>query len=270
MRKTQVTGLHMGACRDVRTISQGSARRVWIGAGGWYNRWRLSAGARGRTLDAFQHIDKMAGVKQFDRKEVLANAQAVFWSRGYEATSIQDLVDATGINRGSLYGTFGDKLGLFLAVIDHYLETIATPMMAELANPDPRAAIAGMFAALIRRNSDPAFPRGCLITNTSLECPVSGDTIARKIAEAMGQQETAIYRVLHRAQSAGSLAASRDARALARFFLGVAQGLNVVNKAVADPEILRDMVRIAMSVWDTGPTTSTGSRGSRRPSCARN
>jgi AcrR family transcriptional regulator len=133
----------------------------------------------------------MAGVKQFDRKDVLESALAVFWSRGYEASSIQDLVDATEVNRGSLYGTFGDKEGLFLAVIDYYLETVATPMMAELSNPDPRAAIEGMFAALIRRNSDPKFPRGCLITNTSLECPISGDTIARRIAEAMGQQETA-------------------------------------------------------------------------------
>src|SRR5713226_10191483 len=211
----------------------------------------------------------MAGVKQFDRKDVLASAQAVFWSRGYEATSIQDLVDATGVNRGSLYGTFGDKQGLFLAVIDHYLETIATPMIAELANPDPRAAIEGMFAALIRRNSDPAFPRGCLITNTSLECPVSGDTIARKIAEAMGQQETAIYRVLHRAQSEGSIAASRDARALARFFLGVAQGLNVVNKAVADPEMLRDIVRTAMSVWDQGRPAPACLGGTRRRAATR-
>src|SRR5579859_2950589 len=156
----------------------------------------------------------MAGVKQFDRKDVLESALAIFWSRGYEATSIQALVDATGVNRGSLYGTFGDKQGLFLAVIDHYLETVATAMMAELAKPDPRKAIEGMFAALLRRNSDPNFPRGCLITNTSLECPISGNTIARKIAHAMGQQETAIYNVLHRAQTEGSLTPSCDARAL--------------------------------------------------------
>ena len=206
----------------------------------------------------------MAGVKQFDRKDVLESAQAVFWARGYEATSIQDLVDATGVNRGSLYGTFGDKQGLFLAVIDHYLATVATPMMAELSNPDPRSAIEGMFAALIRRNSDPEFPRGCLITNTSLECPISGDTIARKIAEAMGNQETAIYRVVRRAQTEGALAANCDARALARFFLGVAQGLNVVNKAVADPEMLRDMVRVAMSVWTKEDPPARAIVGRRR------
>jgi TetR/AcrR family transcriptional repressor of nem operon len=105
--------------------------------------------------------------------------------------------------------------------------------------------------ALIRRKREPRFPRGCLITNTSLECPTCGDEIARKIAERLGQQETAIYRVLRKAQPQGALNPAHDARALARFFLGVAWGINAVNRTVADPEVLRDMVRSAMSVWDT-------------------
>src|SRR5512146_3133160 len=192
----------------------------------------------------------MAGVKQFDRNEVLDRATALFWTRGYEATSIQDLVEATGINRGSIYGTFGDKQGMFLAAVDRYLETVARSLMVDLSDPDPRRAIERMFDSIIRRNSEPRFPRGCLITNTALECPFSGDLIARKIADAIRQQESGIYRVLRRAQAEGSLAAMLDARALARFFLGVAQGLNVVNKAVADPEMLKDIAITAMRVWD--------------------
>src|ERR1700680_977386 len=128
----------------------------------------------------------MAGVKQFDRNEVLDRAMAVFWQNGYQATSIQDLVDATGVNRGSLYTTFGDKCGLFLAVLDHYAERIARPLMAGLDDPDPRRAIERMFESIIRRNSDPAWPRGCLDPNTSLECPGAGDIIGRKIAERVG------------------------------------------------------------------------------------
>jgi len=127
--------------------------------------------------------------------------------------------------------------------------------MAGLADPDPRRAIERMFDSITRRTSDPKFPRGCFITNTSLECPASGDEITRKIAEAIGQQESAIYRVLRRAQAEGSLASTLDARALARFFLGVAQGLNVVNKAVADPEVLKDMAGVAMSIWDKADRT---------------
>jgi TetR/AcrR family transcriptional repressor of nem operon len=192
----------------------------------------------------------MAGVKQFDQHDVLDRAMAVFWQRGYEATSIQDILDATGINRGSLYATFGDKKRLFLAVLDHYTDKVGDPLIAELAEPDPRRAIERMFEAIIRRTSDPSQPRGCLLTNTSLECPGSGDDISRKIAERLGQLESAIYHVLHRAQAENVLDRAHDCRALARFFLGVAQGLNVVNKATADLAMLKDMVKVAMRIWD--------------------
>jgi TetR/AcrR family transcriptional regulator, transcriptional repressor for nem operon len=192
----------------------------------------------------------MAGVKQFDREEVLERAMAIFWRNGYQATSIQDLVGATGVNRGSLYAAFGDKCGLFLAVLDHYAERIGQPTLAELNRPDPREAIEAMFESIIQRTSNPAWPRGCLNTNTALECPGSGDDIGRKIAEHLGQQESAIYQVVRRAQLEGSLDARQDARALARFFVGVAHGLNAVNKAAPDPAMLKDMVRIAMRVWD--------------------
>src|SRR5216684_4023137 len=199
----------------------------------------------------YSNLAAMAGVKQFDRDEVLDRATAAFWTRGYEATSIDDLVEATGIGRGSLYGTFGDKRQLFLAALDRYWNTVGMEMFAELSDPDARHAIERMFDALIRRASNPKFPRGCLFTNTSLECPTCGDEIARKIAENMGQQETAIYQVLRRAQVDGTLSQTQDARALARFFFGIAWGINAVNKSVADPEVFRDMVRVAMSVWDT-------------------
>ena len=192
----------------------------------------------------------MAGVKQFDREEVLDRAMDVFWRNGYQTTSIQDLVEATGINRGSLYTTFGDKRGLFLAVLDHYSERIGRPTMATLNDPDPRRALEGMFESIIRRTSDPTFPRGCLNTNTSLECPGAGDVIGRRVAALLGQQESAIYQLLRRAQSTGALDPEQDARALARFFVGVAQGLNVVNKAAPDPAMLQDMVKVAMGVWE--------------------
>jgi TetR/AcrR family transcriptional repressor of nem operon len=192
----------------------------------------------------------MAGVKQFDRSIVLDRAMRLFWRKGYAATSIQNLTDATAISRGSLYASFGSKQGLFLAVLDHYSELVGNPLMKELADPDPRRAIARMFDSIIERTSDPKWPRGCLNTNTALECPNAGDEISRKIQQRFGQQESAIYRVLRRAQAAGVLDAVHDARALARFFTGVAHALNVVNKAAADPAILKDMVKVALSVLD--------------------
>ncbi len=175
----------------------------------------------------------------------------LFWRKGYAATSIQDLTEATGINRGSLYAAFGNKQGLFLAVLDYYADKVGNPLMKELADPDPRRAIERMFETIIRRTSNPKWPRGCLQTNTALECPNLGDEISRKIAERFGQQESAIYGMLRRAQIAGLIDQVRDTRALARFFTGVAHALNVVNKASADPAILRDMVTVAVSVLDS-------------------
>jgi len=199
---------------------------------------------------SFQIGGEMAGVKQFGRDEALDRAMATFWTLGYEATSIEDLVAATGIGRGSLYGTFGDKRRLFLMALDRYWDTVNQDMTPRLSDPDPRRALERMFEALIRRNSDPKFPRGCLITNTSVESCSLGDEVARKISERIGEQETGIYHVLRKAQVSGVLNPALDARALARFFLGVAWGINAVSRTVADPEMLRDMVRVAMSVWD--------------------
>ncbi len=209
----------------------------------------------------------MAGVKQFDRGDVLERAMAVFWRNGYQATSIQDLVDATSVNRGSLYTTFGDKRGLFLAVLEHYSQRFGEPMMAELKDPDPRRAIERMLEAIVRRSRDSRWPRGCLYTNTSLECPGAGDDISRKIAELMAQQESAIYQVLRRAQADGAIDRVQDSRALARFFVGVAHGLNVVNKASPDPAMLKDMVSVAMRVWDAAKPQSkrrSGGQGNTR------
>src|SRR5262245_46633865 len=138
----------------------------------------------------------MAGIKQFDRHEDLDRAMAVFWERGYEATSIQELLQAMGINRGSLYATFGNKQQLFLAVLEHYAAQSRTAMLGELADQDPRRAIARMFAALLRRTGDPSWPRGSLTCYAAVECPRSGDGITRTIVERLGHQEWGVYRVL--------------------------------------------------------------------------
>ena len=195
----------------------------------------------------------MARPKEFDHREVLNRATALFWTRGYDATSIEDLVEATGINRGSIYGTFGDKENFFHTVLEHYTETVANAMLAELSDPDPRRAIERMFDFIIRRTSDSKLPRGCLITNTSLGCRNRGDEISRSIEKCFGRVEGAINSVMRRAQAQGLVASSREAKALGRFFFCVVQGLNVLNKAAVEPEVLRDMAKVAMRVWrDTG------------------
>ena len=189
----------------------------------------------------------MAGIKQFDQEKVLEQAMMIFWQRGYEATSIRDLTEATGLGRGSLYGAFGDKEGLFLAVLDYYNNQIQSQLVECLQKPDPQQAIASMFEQITQRMSAGFYPSGCLNTNTTLECPAGSEQINRKIAERLGNMESGIYAALLRAQAEGTLPPGQDIRALSRFFLAVSQGMSVLNRAFADPSVVRDVAKVAVS-----------------------
>ena len=200
----------------------------------------------------------MAGVKHFDKDEVLDRAMRLFWERGYEATSIDDLLKATGINRGSLYGTFGDKRRLFLAAVDRYMEKVGSRLFFELTRGNPRDAIRRMFNSIISRNSDGKSPAGCLITNSAVECRRIGGPISARIERELKLQESAILETLRRASAMNLLGPKQDRRALARFFLGVAQGLNVVSRAGGQSAMLKSMAKVAMSVWPQQPAQRKG------------
>ena len=195
-------------------------------------------------------VREMAGVKQFEPTEVLDKAMLVFWERGYEATSIRDLTEATGLGRGSLYGAFGDKEELFLAVLDRYAERVQTQLMESLQQADPQQAIAHLLAQIARLMSEGDRPTGCLNTNTALDFPIASARIQRKVAERLGSLESAIYEVLLRAQDAGQLPPGQDLRALSRFFLAISQGMGVLNRAFADPSVIRDVAKVTTDLWN--------------------
>jgi TetR/AcrR family transcriptional regulator, transcriptional repressor for nem operon len=191
----------------------------------------------------------MVGTKQFDHDTVVERAMMLFWRRGYGGTSIQDLEKATRLRRGSLYNAFGDKQGLFVAALKRYETTVSQERIKQLSNPDPYCAIEGFLNTLVTQMSEPRRPRGCLHTNTSLEFPHAPDEVLRIIAERTAGIEGAIYVALRRAQAEGVVDPAVDARALARFYLGVAKGISFLHKVFGDASALRDIVKIAMSKW---------------------
>lgn len=191
----------------------------------------------------------MTGIKQFDHDIVVDRAMMLFWRMGYGATSIQDLEKVTRLRRGSLYNAFGDKQGLFVAALKRYEATVGAERIKRLSNPDPYRAIEGFLDVVVEQMSEPNRPRGCLHTNTSIEFPSTPDAVLRIIAERTSAIESAIHAVLRRAQAQGTLDPTANARALARFYLGVAKGLGVLHKVFGDPAMLRDIVKVAMSKW---------------------
>lgn len=200
----------------------------------------------------------MAGVRQFNEEVIVERAMLAFWRIGFGATSIEDLEKATKLKRGSLYNAFGDKEGLFVAALRRYQETVGQDRIKRLADDDPYRAIAGFLHVLVDQMSNPRRPRGCLYTNTSLECPSVPDAVERIIAESTSAIEGALHSVLERAKRKRMLDQKTDTRALARFYLSVAKGMGVVHKVFGDTAMLREAVNFAMDAWPAR-------RGSARP-----
>ncbi len=117
--------------------------------------------------------------KQFERSEALTSALEVFWTKGYEATSVQDLVDAMGVNRGSLYDTFGDKHALFVEAVEHYLNDSTSKLIEILsAGRSPLAGIQDFFNRVVNNLTSDNGCRGCLITNAAVELAPHDEEVA--------------------------------------------------------------------------------------------
>jgi TetR/AcrR family transcriptional repressor of nem operon len=173
----------------------------------------------------------------------------LFWSRGYEATSIQHLVARMGIQRGSLYGAFGDKRALFFAAIERYDRVMTARLLATLDAPGSGlAAIRRFFRLKVKAAGERGRPRGCLVTNSATELASADRGAASRIGASLGKIEAAFQRAVVRAQQAGEIDPARDARALARFLTSSAQGLSVMAKASPDRATLDDVVRVILEV----------------------
>lgn len=193
----------------------------------------------------------MARSKTFDRETVLAKAMEVFWEKGYEATSMQDLVDAMGIHRGSLYDTFKDKHHLFLEAIAHYNATVVKAAIAPLQAPGAsRRAIEQHFLSLAERAATDVQRKGCFMTNSVVELAAHDPTAAIPLRKSLRQVEDAFYRALGRAQDQGEIKGDKDIRALAQYLTSSLQGLRVMSKVNAEPDALQQIARLILRVLD--------------------
>jgi TetR/AcrR family transcriptional repressor of nem operon len=193
----------------------------------------------------------VARPKEFERDVVLDRAMQVFWSRGYEATSIQHLVDRMGIQRGSLYDTFGDKRALFFAAINRYDQVVTAKLVAVLEDPGSgKDAIRRFFRLKVEAALERGRPRGCLVTNSAAELGARDRGAASRVATALTKIEAAFHRAVVRAQKTGEIDPARNPRALARFLTSSAQGLSVMAKASPDRAVLGDIVKVILKALD--------------------
>ena len=185
--------------------------------------------------------------RQFDREEALDKAMQTFWSRGYAATSMQDLVDRMGINRGSLYSTFGDKHELFLAALRMFDEHVRQQLLARLASEHPpREAMRRLFLTYLSQAAQDDGNRGCLLTNTALELAAHDAEAAKIVAHAQEQIEGFFNDQIEAGLSRGEITLQAPTIEVARGFLATLLGLMVLIRSRPDPMLLRSIVDDAM------------------------
>lgn len=197
----------------------------------------------------------MARPQQFDRDEVLDRALLVFWRSGFEATSIQDLVDATGLNRGSLYNSFGDKAALFAEVMERYRANSPTKPLAEAArNPQSaaniRTLIVTLFDDLVLRALNDGDRKGCLLTNTSAGFYGCTNAMSDWVRGTLSDLERTLTTLVARGQKRGEIKNSAKPEAIARSLVASAQGLNVMARTGAEAQVLKDIAAMAVRVLD--------------------
>lgn len=177
--------------------------------------------------------------KRFDIDETLTRAMQTFWSHGYEATSMQDLVNATGVNRASLYATYGDKRELFLSALRKYDGEIRRRTLADLAASHSAAnAIRAIFDKFIDQTRAPDGNWGCFLVNTALELAAHDSELAELVNAAQDEIEAFFLGMIRKGQTSGEFNSQDDAGVLAHQALAALLGMLVMIRSRPNAEYL--------------------------------
>ncbi|MBQ1047523.1 TetR/AcrR family transcriptional regulator [Micromonospora sp. C51] len=184
--------------------------------------------------------------RAFDEETVLDRATEVFWRYGYEGASLSALTSAMGINRPSLYATFGSKEQLFQRAFTRYHETQVANARAALDQPTARAAIEAFLRSSADGLTADDHPAGCLSIQGGLACSPENTRISKILAAGRAATESALEERLALAAQEGDLPQGMDARALARFVMALSEGHAVHAAAGASREDLHASIDIAL------------------------
>ncbi len=193
--------------------------------------------------------------RTFDRDAALAAATRLFWERGYEATSLNELTEAMGIRPGSLYAAFGDKKALFKEVVHAYTRSPVGAFVGVALREEATAHRA--FARILREaatiNPDPAHPAGCLTISAATNVTVQDTEVAAFLRDLRNANLAVFQDRLRAAQRDGELPPSADPRALAGYFAAVIQGMSQRARDGADAAELTQIADLALAAWPSRP-----------------
>ena len=191
----------------------------------------------------------MARTKEFDTCEVLNKAIDLFWDKGYNGCSMQDIVDGLGISRSSIYETFGDKRQLFLEALKKYQRAGMEALEKNVSTTsDVRQVLAEMFDSILAENLNDCTQKGCFMLNSAVELASHDREIAAIVKANQQEMENILYKAIKKGQQSGQIASSLHARSIARFFYTCFSGIRVTARSGADQKTLEDIIKVSLSV----------------------
>lgn len=193
----------------------------------------------------------MARQKEFDQNKALDKAMTLFWQKGYEATSIQDLVEHMGIGRRSLYDTFKSKHDLFITALDRYRDLAnASILISDEPLISPKAAIKGILEGIVAEAVADRNRKGCFVVNSAVELAGQDDAVAIRSREGFKDLEFIFHNLLDQAQQSNELSPDHDNQALAQFLTNAVFGIRVMSKVNPDKQVLTNVVNLTLSILD--------------------
>jgi len=193
---------------------------------------------------------KMARPREFDEGVVLDAAVGCFWARGYDATSVKDLVERTGLTAASLYNAYGDKRGIFRTALDHYIESSIGARIRRCETLSPRDAIRSFFNDILRRSLSDRERKGCMLVNSALEMAPHDPEFREAIAETLKRIESFFRTCVEKGQADGTVRSSRPAVGLAQHLLSVLMGVRVLARVRPERTLLEGAIDTALSSLD--------------------
>ncbi|MCU1694764.1 MAG: TetR family transcriptional regulator [Mycobacterium sp.] len=184
----------------------------------------------------------MARPRAFDETAVVESARDQFSSFGYAATSLDDLVNATGLSKGSIYNAFNDKHTLYLRTFERYCDDVVAQVATHLDGPDETAVerLRTLFDGIAGTGASATAPQGCFLTKATAELAALDPEVQTLARRTFDQLENLLFESVVAAQRAGT--ATRDPRKTARHLLATLRGLDALATAGVAPDVLADAV----------------------------
>lgn len=192
----------------------------------------------------------MARPQEFSTQDALQSSMAVFWDKGYEATSLTDLLSATHLSKSSLYATFGSKHALFLKAFDAYRQHRQASTIQYFTHKDARAGIEGFFRHVLDNAFAPSAVHGCMSINQAIEMAPHDTEIANRVREDFAALEAGLQRLVARGQDEGRITRQRSAKVLASLLVMGFSALQVMTRAELPAEQIDASLNTLLSTLD--------------------